>query len=244
MTTSSTTRPVKSRLTAPIRRPLALQNNLQMLSCKVTNANNIMSRSPVFGKDIRLEVIDLHQEQDMHDLILQRKICGWNFSREIIGKWRDLSDQGLKTIFWILIPGKDNVKAGHISLASKAEPHDPDLAQKDRSVMTISTFFVLPEHRSGGIGRQVMDLMEEMATKEPYGSPRCKALAIDTISTKYYDPSNPMWPFLKDAMEKQPSNQLWYERRGYVPFKVIPRYHDSTLTGDVVLDACFLRKEL
>lgn len=203
-----------------------------------------MKNSPAYAHELRLEVIDLHKEQEVSDLIVQRKICGWNFSHDVIRKWRDLSDKGLKTLFWILIPDSNDIKAGHISLASQAAPPDPDLACEDRSVMTISTFFILPEHRSGGIGRQVMDRMEEMATKQPHGSPNCKAIAIDTLSEKYHDEAHPLWPHLKQHLETQPSNQLWYERRGYVPFKVVPRYQESTPMGDVVLDAVFLRKEL
>ena len=202
-----------------------------------------MTRLPAFVNGVQLEVIDLHQLQEVDALILQRKICGWDYSEKVIAKWRTSADKNLKTIFWIVLPDKYGTKAGHISLASKAEPHDPDLAQEDRSVMTISTFFILPEHRSRGIGRKVMDLIEEMATSDPYGSPKCKAIAIDTLSKSYYDPSHPMWPDMREALEKQPSNQLWYERRGYVPFKVTPRYQQS-IYGDVTFDAVFLRTDL
>jgi GNAT superfamily N-acetyltransferase len=203
-----------------------------------------MSKSLPFADELRLEVIDLHNQQDINDFIVQRKICGWNFSQEIIAKWRDAGDKGLKTMFWIVLHDKDSTKVGHISLASRAEPDDPDLAKEDRSVMTISTFFILPQHRSGGIGRKVMDVIEDMATKEPYGSPNCRAIAIDTLSHKYYDHDNPYWDQLKEELENQPSNQLWYERRGYVPFKVLPRYQEKTIGGEITLDAVFLRKEL
>jgi GNAT superfamily N-acetyltransferase len=203
-----------------------------------------MNKSPSYASDLRVEVIDLHKQQDFNDLIVQRKICGWNFSEEVIAKWRDLADKGLKTIFWIVLPDQDDPKVGHISLASKAEPHDPDLAQEDKSVMTISSFFILPQYRWGGIGRKVMDLMEDMATKEPYGSPNCKAIAIDAFSHKYYDHSHPLWEMMKEHLEKQPSNQLWYERRGYVQFNEKPRYVEKTIGGDIIFDATFLRKEL
>lgn len=203
-----------------------------------------MSKSPSFANELHVEVIDLHNQRDVDDLIVQRKICGWNFTPEIIAKWRDSVDKGLKTMFWIVLPNKESTKAGHISLASRAEPHDPDLAKEDRSVMTISSFFILPQHRSGGLGRKTMDLMEDMATKEPYGSPNCKAIAIDTISYKYHDTSGPYWDILKEHMEKQPSNQLWYERRGYIRFKEAPRYREESISGDVVFDAAFLRKDL
>jgi ribosomal protein S18 acetylase RimI-like enzyme len=203
-----------------------------------------MNNSPLFATEVHLEVIDLHKQQEVDTLIVQRKICGWNFSQEIIAKWGDSVDKKLKTMFWIVLHDKDATKAGHISLASKAEPHDPDLAKEDRSVMTISNFFILPQHRSGGIGRKVMDLMEDMATKEPYGSPKCKAIALDTISYKYYDHTHTYWHYLKEYLEVQPSNQLWYERRGYVEFKVIPRYPNQIDGVDIMLDAAFLRKDL
>jgi GNAT superfamily N-acetyltransferase len=202
-----------------------------------------MNKSPSYANDLRVEVIDLHKQQDFDDLIVQRKICGWSFSEEVIAKWRDLADKGLKTIFWIVLPDQEDPKVGHVSLASKAEPHDPDLAQEDKSVMTISSFFILPQYRGGGIGRKVMDLMEDMATKEPYGSPNCKAIAIDTFSYKYYDHSHPLWEMTKKHLEKQPSNQLWYERRGYVRFTEKPRYVEKTIGGDIIFDAAFLRKE-
>jgi GNAT superfamily N-acetyltransferase len=203
-----------------------------------------MNKSPSYASDLRVEVIDLHKQQDFNDLIVQRKICGWNFSEEVVAKWRDLADKGLKTIFWIVLPHQDDPKVGHISLASEAEPHDPDLAQEDKSVMTISSFFILPQYRWGGIGRKVMDLMEDMATKEPYGSPNCKAIAIDTLSHKYYHHSHPLWEMMKEHLETQPSNQLWYERRGYVRFNEKPRYVEKTIGGDIIFDATFLRKEL
>lgn len=144
------------------------------------------------------------------------------------------------------------VKAGHVALASKADPPHPQLARQDKSVLTISTFFILPTYRSGGLGRSVMDAMESMATKSPYGSEKCEAIAIDTLSKKYFDRSRPEFEMMKSFLtvdgrgeEFVPSNQLWYERRGYRKFHEEPRY-DAPLPDNKAfqLDAVFLRKEL
>lgn len=141
-----------------------------------------------------------------------------------------------------------NICAGHISLDSTAEPPDAELAREDRSIMSVSTFFILPEHRTGGLGRAAMDLVEILATQEPYGSLQCHTLALTTLSRRYTHEDSPegrgVWK--QFGIEPPPfSNVDWYQKLGYVGWKEEPRYHTQTLHGTYIdLIALFMRKRL
>jgi GNAT superfamily N-acetyltransferase len=140
------------------------------------------------------------------------------------------------------------IRAGHISLDSYTEPADPELALEDRSIMTVQTFFILPEYRTGGVGRAAMDLVEELATQEPYGSPHCHTLALTTVSKKHIEIDAPEWRGLwkKCGLDVPPfSNETWYEKLGYVYWKEEPRYNAVALDGSPLhIIASFMRKEL
>jgi GNAT superfamily N-acetyltransferase len=140
------------------------------------------------------------------------------------------------------------IRAGHISLDSYAEPADPELALEDRSILTVQTFFILPEYRTGGIGRAAMDLVEDLATQEPYGSPRCHTLALTTVSKKHIEIDDPEWRGIwkRCGLDVPPfSNETWYEKLGYFYWKEEPRYKVQALDGSPVhIIASFMRKKL
>jgi GNAT superfamily N-acetyltransferase len=195
--------------------------------------------------------VNLHEKTQFEELRRQRVLCGWD--QDHVSQWRDAMDAKLKSLFWIHVKpaAEDDYKmAGHISLDSQASPPDPELANPDRSVMTISTFFIFPEHRSGGIGRAAMETLEGYATHEPYGSPDCKEIALTTISRRYTEDDGEEWRGVykrrgMDAPIKGRSNEDWYVRQGYVKFKEEPRYRDRLLDGtEIMLLASFLRKPL
>jgi GNAT superfamily N-acetyltransferase len=200
--------------------------------------------------------INLHNESEFEELRQQRVICGWNFDQKQIEGWRDAMSQSFKSMFWITIPSIENSassskeiqRAGHISLDSVSEPPDLELANPDKSVLTIATFFIYPDHRGGGLGRTAMTLLESYATKEPYGSTNCKIIAINTLDKRYWedDEWRTMWKgHGRDAPVRGTSNEAWYERMGYVKWKSEPRYQQRTEAGEpALLIASFLRKKL
>ncbi len=140
------------------------------------------------------------------------------------------------------------IRAGHISLDSYTEPADPELALEARSIMTVQTFFILPEYRTGGVGRAAMDLVEVLATQEPYGSPHCHTLALTTVNKKHIEIDAPEWRGLwkKGGLDVPPfSNETWYEKLGYVYWKEEPRYNAVALDGSPLhIIASFMRKKL
>jgi GNAT superfamily N-acetyltransferase len=199
-----------------------------------------------------LTPINLHDESQFEELRQQRVICGWDDTPAYIKGWRNAMDAKLKSLFWINLntTKTESKTVGHISLDSEALPPDPELALANRSVMTISTFFIFPEYRAGGIGKAAMRLLEDIATKEPYGSPDCKAIALTSISRRYVEDDSEDWRgfYKRRGMEtpaKGSSNEDWYIRQGYVKFKEEPRYRTQLLDGtEVHLLFAFLRKEL
>lgn len=215
-----------------------------------------MTRLSMASQACTLVPINLDNPSEFTELQRQRIICGWNHSDADIRKWREKQREGLKSFFWITLPAAasstgsttttEPVRAGHISLDSYCDPPDPELARSDKTIMTIQNFFILPEYRGSGLGRQAMDLVESMATKEPFGSPQCKFITVNTLSKRYFYDEGPEWKgTLKDLAREPPafSNQEWYERRGYVQWKEEPRYEERTRDGSVVvLVASFLRK--
>ncbi|KAJ3542260.1 hypothetical protein NM208_g4193 [Fusarium decemcellulare] len=98
---------------------------------------------------------------------------------------------------------------GHISLDDEnVESRDLDLDLPSEGVFWIKTLYISNALQSKGIGRAAMDVVEEMAAKEPLNA---KTLALDTL-----DKGDIRRRALRET-GKQPkmTNQEWYERRGY-----------------------------
>jgi hypothetical protein len=199
-------------------------------------------KSPV-QKPCTLTPINLHNPPEYTELQHQRQKCGWDSEDSSLLAWRAKQDANLKSFFWITIPSPTDpdscIRAGHISLDAYAEPPDLELANPDRSVLTIQTFFILPEYR-GGLGRRAMDLVEALAAQEP----RCKYVTLNALSKKYFYEESWFW----DKLERERPSVCaveWYERRGYVWWKSEPRYREPRLYGgEVIVWADFLRKPL
>ncbi|KAL2865012.1 uncharacterized protein BJX67DRAFT_191027 [Aspergillus lucknowensis] len=193
--------------------------------------------------------INLNDPAEYEELRQQRILCGWDFSPEKFALWRQKQEAGLKSFFWITKSAEDGdsdqppIRAGHISLDAFTEPPDWDLANSEKTNLTIQTFFILPQHRSGGLGRTSMKLIEAMATKKPYGSPNCEYITLNCLSKKhYYD--EVLGPYVRERMSI--CNEEWYERQGYVSWKVEPRYEDTLpdKTTPFVFEASFMRKRV
>jgi GNAT superfamily N-acetyltransferase len=199
---------------------------------------------------IKLTIMNLHDQSEFDELIQQRIACGWNFAPADIEKYRTAMDKKLKSLFWITVD-EDPIRIGHVSLDSYANPPDPELALADKTILTIQTFFILKSHQSGGVGGRVMDKVEELATKEPYGSPNCKEVTINTLSTASLERGLPGWlEIWEKAGVPRPdwslwSKEDWYAKRGYVKWKEEVRYTEDTNEAKVAsLEAAFMRKTL
>lgn len=210
-------------------------------------------------KTIILVPINLDDLVEFAELQDQRKVCGWDHETEVINTWRDKQKQKLKALFWVVIEDnlstvspEDNknrsVRIGHVSLDSESNPPDPELAREDKTILTIRSFFILPQYQSGGFGRRVMEIVETLATKEPYGSPQCKAIALTTLHKRYLYDDSPEWGGIyKHLSRGKPPFSLeeWYEKLGYVRWKTEPRYPERTIDGrDILKVASFMRKTL
>ncbi|RHZ60752.1 hypothetical protein CDV55_100689 [Aspergillus turcosus] len=200
-----------------------------------------------------LEPAILDDRDQFAELQRQRTICGWFSDPQTLQKWKQKQQENLKALFWITItiPDDENgirIRAGHIALDAYCSPPDPELARADKSVLTISSFFVLPEYRSYGLGLRTMRLIEEMAVVEPYGSPRCRFITLNALSKRYVYDEGPEGRGLWGRMGMEPpafSIQEWYESLGYVSWKEEPLYEERTLDGEVVkLWEAFMRKEV
>jgi GNAT superfamily N-acetyltransferase len=206
--------------------------------------------------------INLHNPDEYAELQAQRLKCGWDAEDSKLLAWREKQDQKLKSFFWITIPApstpgeyadkqaedKRTIRAGHISLDAYADPPDPELACADRSVLTIQTFFILPEYRGNGLGNKAMDLVEGMASQEPWGSPACRFVTVNTPSRRYFYEDFPekraIWETWADNRPVM-CNVDWYSRRGYVCWKSEPRYRERLKNGEeVMIVADFLRKAI
>lgn len=130
-----------------------------------------------------LRPVNLHNPEEFRALQEQRVLCGWNYDHTVIEKWSRMMDNKQKSLFWIHEPDQD-ARIGHVSLDCITDPPNPDLANPDKSVMTIATFFILEQYRSHGFARQAMDILEAWAIEEPWGSPNCKAIALTTLDRR------------------------------------------------------------
>lgn len=188
---------------------------------------------------LTLTPMNLDSPMEVQDLLHQRRICGWSYQQSDIDHWRSLTIVGTKMLYWIVLPTRSNVRAGHISLASESTPANPKLARLDRSLLTISTFFVLPEYRTLGLGGRAISRLEDEARAEG-----CEALVIDTMR-KEEDTEAWRASFTEKGLDPIKSVQTFYEKRGYVKFWEEARYGDSIPEmGWLNIKAAFLRKEL
>jgi ribosomal protein S18 acetylase RimI-like enzyme len=191
--------------------------------------------------------INLTDPSELEELRQQRLVCGWDNTPDTFEFWRKKQEAGLKSFFWITTNANTDseqtpVRAGHISLDAYAEPADWDLANADKTNLTIQNFFILPRYRSKGLGRTAMRKIEALATEEPYGSANCEYITLTCLSKKqYYDEV-----LGQRAMADMPiCNQEWYEKQGYVAWKEEPRYEDILPDQTrFVWDAAFMRKKV
>ncbi|ROV96239.1 hypothetical protein VMCG_07721 [Cytospora schulzeri] len=176
-----------------------------------------------------LEPMNLHEQAQADELLQQRKLCGWDDTPEFMAKFRDAMDARTKSLFWIKSTSQPDLRVGHISLDSESHPPNLELANPhDKSVLTIATFFILPEHRGGGLGRAAVENLEKWATTEPYGSRNCKAIALTCISRKYAEDDEMREEYRRMAgvepVPKGASNEGWYSRMGYTKWMEAPLY--------------------
>jgi GNAT superfamily N-acetyltransferase len=208
--------------------------------------------------------IDLANQDQFDQLQSQRRICSWDYETNVLREWQESMKSGTKSMFWITLwpetpsdedgtsrasEPTESLRVGHISLDSVAHPPDLELANPDKSVLTIATFFILPEHRAGGYGRAAMVQVEQWATKEPHGSLNCKAVALSTFNGKFsYPGSDEIHDYYADPRAgNKPSfsNIEWYSRLGYKRWKEEPRYPYKLGDGtDIVCRADFMKKDL
>jgi GNAT superfamily N-acetyltransferase len=114
---------------------------------------------------------------------------------------------------------------GHIGLNSEYETpdHDEDI----EGLYWISNFYVSTSLQGSGLGRAAMDAVEETAIAEPLNA---KVLALSSVTRENKDHKE-KWT----ALGREPpkiTNQDWYERRGYMPYKYVnDLWWESDKTG-------------
>ncbi|KAJ5115400.1 hypothetical protein NUU61_001159 [Penicillium alfredii] len=205
------------------------------------------TKSP--ASQCHLDPVNFDDEEQFTELQRQRLACGWDHDSRILQKWKQKQQENLKSLFWIAVPStsteKSNtaIRAGHIALDAYCDPLDPDPAAQ-----TSPSFFILPEYRSHGLGRRAMQLVEGLAVREPYGSPRCRVVALTALSKRYLYDEGPewrgLWARIGEAMPSF-SIQEWYENLGYSSWKEEVLYEVTTLDGQVIrLWEAFMRKEV
>lgn len=201
----------------------------------------------------RLEPIKLQDADQFEEMRQQRIACGWFYDTPTIQEWREKQEENLKSLFWITVPNVSDgmnmsVHVGHVALNAYGDPPKVGLGRADKSVLSISSLFILPEYSAQGLGRRVMELLEEVAAVEPYGSPHCRFLALTALSKRHLYDEGPQWRGIWERLGSSPPRfcvQEWYERLGYVGWKEEWLYEEQTPDGEVVkLMEVFMRKEL
>lgn len=199
--------------------------------------------------------MNLHEQAEFDELLRQRAACGWNYTPYCVETWRSKMDAKTMSLFWIVPTHLADMPSpsrwvGHVGMTSENSPPDPEYAKADKSVMLMTTFFVLPEYRRGGLGRAATEALEAVAKIEPYGSPSCKALTVETLSRKYTEDDGDEWRGLyikrgRDIPEKGTSIEDWYVRMGFKKWRELWAIHEKLKDGtDVILLAASLRKDL
>lgn len=208
---------------------------------------------PRIAPDCHLEPVDLQDPDQFTEIQRQRIICGWDHDAHTLQQWKEKQQEGLKSLFWITVStpgdGSHQIKrAGHIALDAYSDPPDPGLARADKSILTIHSFFLLPEYRAAGLGRRAMGLIEDLATTEPYGSRHCRFVTLCALSKRYVYDDRPEWRGVWERLGTSApsfSIQEWYEKGGYETWKEEPLYEEKALDGEVIkLWEAFMRKRV
>ncbi|KAF2218650.1 hypothetical protein BDZ85DRAFT_269999 [Elsinoe ampelina] len=229
--------------------------------------------------DATLILVDLDDPKQAAIMLAQRKICGWGAdnirvwhkyikSGERAMFWIALPSSSAaatsvpRSDALDCIPSSKDGKedqfllVGHTALDwidLPVEDHfqvDDTLTAEDGSVLTISSLCIMPEFKAYGLGTWSMQKLEEMAQQKPYGSPNCRAIAVNTLSDRHVKGGIPgpegldMFPNLGIPIPDR-SNVGWFEKMGYVRYKEEKRYEAKGINGNTVyIWAVFLRKEL
>ncbi|KAJ5776346.1 uncharacterized protein N7511_001357 [Penicillium nucicola] len=197
-----------------------------------------------------LEPVDLHKEDQFHEMRRQRTICGWDSDPQTLQRWKETHNT--KRLFWIILPhlnaGNETIHTGHISLDASSGLLEPNLAPENRTELSISSFFILPEYRALGLGKQAVKLIENMATTEQFGNPRCRYITLTALSKRYVYDEAPEWRGVWARLGLCPpsfSIQEWYESLGYVAWKEEPITEEKGTDGQVILLwEAFMKKDL
>lgn len=109
---------------------------------------------------------------------------------------------------------------------------DTTLASRENGFVTIASFFLLKSQQGQRFGSACMDQLEAQARKDP----AVRALTLNVLYGK--DAARrEMWDML--GVDFDPNKavlQEWYERRGYVQYRMMPRYEEKNFhTGEDVL---------
>jgi GNAT superfamily N-acetyltransferase len=198
-----------------------------------------------------LTAIDLHNQSEFLEFLEQRILCGWSYTIPTIENWREQIDLKQKTLFWISPSDTPDIRAGHISLDSTSNPPDPTSALPDKTLLTVQNLFIHPSYSSLGFGGHAMDAIESFAKEEPFGSPNCKALTLNSLTQECLDENLPVWlEMWKEKGVERPawsfwSKVGWYERKGYVKWKEVVKKEQDSEAGKVAeIRLAYLRKEL
>ncbi|KAJ3549008.1 hypothetical protein NM208_g714 [Fusarium decemcellulare] len=131
---------------------------------------------------------------------------------------------------------------GHISLdIGNDEVSSLELDIPSHGVCWIKTLYVSHALQGEGIGRAVMDIVEELAAKEPLNA---KTLALDTVFRD--DQLKEEWFLSQGQSPRKVANQDWYARRQYQVVAVVPNYYRTPDSNGVVWESrtVFMKKDV
>ena len=200
-----------------------------------------------------LTPIDWNNPHHRAELLRQRKICGWANIPAVLEEWASKSGKQF-TLFWIGVPNSRETqlqKTGHIAMGSYPMPFHPELGSRDGTALHMSCLFVLPEFRGRGLATAALSQLESLAIKEPYGSPRCHTMTLETMDRRYYEDHSYHWGAMLVRMgypmpPKGRSNEDSFAKAGYVTWKHVPRPELVSPDGKekVRMLTSFMRKRL
>jgi GNAT superfamily N-acetyltransferase len=203
-----------------------------------------------------LEPMNLHNSTEFDEMLRQRVICGWDSSSSDLEAWRADADAHNMAMFWVVPTSLSHLPVpqrfvGHIMMVSKTEPAANGGAEKP--TRHIFNLFVLPEHRRGGLGGAAIRALEAWAKIEPYGSPECTAMTLNSLSRRYIEDDGEEWRGMYarvcenlgiELSPKGKSNEDWYTKMGYVKLSEKPTYPVELDGKKILLNAVSMRKPL
>ncbi|ORY85360.1 hypothetical protein BCR35DRAFT_351686 [Leucosporidium creatinivorum] len=210
-------------------------------------------------------LVSFEPDNEVHvkELVRQRQIAG--FGADAVDAWREKVRRGVKSLQWVFLASPEDpttplpyvpavpeegaapqplfAPVGHIAMDWEAAIGLPEVASKEEGNLYFTSLYVLQSAQGRGLGNLIMTAAERLGSSPPFNA---KILTLSTWDSKNFCAEADL-PNLREITDWRNAKELWYQRRGYVPFiraASIPYIPEVGKDGTVfTLNSVYMKKK-